>query len=71
MRSAELPWLYGIAANVMRNQWRRQQRYRAALGRLPRPRNEDDLAEDAVDHLADQEQMRRLVKEAATIRFQH
>ncbi len=59
---AELPWLYGIAANVLRNQWRRQRRYRAALARLPRPRDEADLAQDAVDHLADQEQMRRLVK---------
>jgi len=59
---AELPWLYGIAANVVRNQWRRQRRYRAALARLPRPRDEGDLAQEAVDHLADQEQARRLVK---------
>ena len=59
---AELPWLDGIAANVLRNQWRRQRRYRAALARLPRPLEEADLAQDAVDHLADQEQMRRLVK---------
>ena len=58
---AELPWLYGIAANVVRNQWRKQRRYRAALARLPRPRDEADLAQDAVDHLADQEQMRRVV----------
>lgn len=58
---AELPWLYGIAANVVRNQWRKQRRYRAALARLPRPRDEADLAQGAVDHLADQEQMRRLV----------
>lgn len=64
---AELPWLYGIAANVVRNQWRRQRRYRAALERLPRPRSEDDLAPDAVDHLADQEQMRRLVKKLRTL----
>jgi RNA polymerase sigma-70 factor (ECF subfamily) len=58
---AELPWLYGIAANVVRNQWRKQRRYRAALARLPRPRDEADLAQDAVDHLADEEQMRRVV----------
>jgi RNA polymerase sigma-70 factor (ECF subfamily) len=59
--NAELPWLYGIAANVVRNQWRKQRRYRAALARLPRPRDEADLAQDAVDHLADPEQMRRVV----------
>jgi hypothetical protein len=28
---------------------------------LPRPRDEADLAQDAVDHLADQEQMRRVL----------
>ena len=41
---AELPWLYGIAANVVRNQWRKERRHRAALARLPRPRDEADLA---------------------------
>lgn len=59
---SELPWLYGIAANVVRNQWRSQRRYRAALARLPRLGAEADLAPDAVDHLAEQEQMRRLAK---------
>lgn len=63
----ELPWLYGIAANVLRNQWRKQRRYRAALTRLPRPRNEADFAEDAVEHLADQERMRRLVEQVQTL----
>lgn len=58
---AELPWLYGIAANVVRNQWRKQRRYRAVLARLPRPRYEADLAQDAVEHLADQDRMRLLV----------
>ena len=57
----ELPWLYGVAANVVRTQWRKQRRYRAALARLPCPRDEADLAQDAVDQLADQERMRLLV----------
>jgi RNA polymerase sigma-70 factor (ECF subfamily) len=64
---AELPWLYGVAANVVRNQWRSQRRYRAALARLSRPRDEADLAEDAVDHLADQERMQRLVKASESL----
>jgi len=59
--NAEVPWLYGIAANIVRNQWRRQRRYKAALARLPRPRDDADLAQDAVDHMADQEQMRLVV----------
>ena len=59
---AELPWLYGVAANVLRNQRRKQHRYQAALARLPSMLNERDLAEDAVDRLVDQERMTRLLK---------
>ena len=59
---SELPWLYGVAANVLRNQWRSQRRYRAALARLPRPRDDSDLAQEAVDRLADQQRMAQLVK---------
>jgi RNA polymerase sigma-70 factor (ECF subfamily) len=58
----ELPWLYGVAANVLRNQRRKQRRYRAALARLPRPRGEHDLADDALDRLDDQERMAQLVR---------
>jgi RNA polymerase sigma-70 factor, ECF subfamily len=64
---AELPWLYGVAANVLRNQRRKQRRYRAALARLPRPRDEADLAQDAVDRLADQERMALLVERLGTL----
>lgn len=56
----ELPWLYGVAANVLRNQWRTQRRYRMALARLPRPRDEDDPAQAVVDRLDDEAQMARL-----------
>ena len=57
----ERPWLYGVAANVLRNQWRSQRRYRSALARLPRPRDEADLAQAAVDRLDDQERMAQLL----------
>jgi RNA polymerase sigma factor (sigma-70 family) len=30
------PWLFGIATNLMRNEWRAEQRSLAALARLPR-----------------------------------
>lgn len=60
---ASLPWLYGIAANVLRNQWRSQRRYRAALARLPRARDEvDDAAQAVVDRMDDRIQMACLVK---------
>ncbi len=58
---SELPWLYGVASNVLRKQWRTQRRYRTALARLPEPRDERDLAQDAVERLDDQELMVRLL----------
>jgi RNA polymerase sigma factor (sigma-70 family) len=42
-----LPWLYGIAANVLRNQRRSLRRYRAALARLPLELAEPDFSDDA------------------------
>ena len=41
-----LPWLLGVATNVLRNRRRSQWRYRAALERMPRERGED-FADDA------------------------
>lgn len=39
-----LPWLYGIATNVVRNQRRSERRYAAALNRVPAVRPEPDFA---------------------------
>ena len=43
-----LPWLYGVATNVLRNQRRSQRRHRAAMARLgplpDTPDNSDDTA---------------------------
>jgi RNA polymerase sigma-70 factor (ECF subfamily) len=63
----ELPWLYGVAANVLRNQWRSQRRYRAALARLPRPGYEDDVAQATVDRVDDQARMRRVIERLRTL----
>ena len=46
-----LPWLYGIATNVVRHQRRSERRFAAALGRLPRPEAEPDFAGATVEHL--------------------
>lgn len=46
-----LPWLYGIANNVVRNRRRSERRYAAALRRVPEPRPEPDLAVDAIECL--------------------
>jgi RNA polymerase sigma-70 factor (ECF subfamily) len=47
-----LPWLYGIATNVVRNQRRSERRHAAALRRVQAPRPEPDfagLSEERVD----------------------
>ena len=47
-----LPWFYGIATNVLRNQRRSQRRYKAALRRMPRGEAESsftDLSEERID----------------------
>ncbi len=56
-----LPWLYGIATNVVRNQRRSQRRYAAALRRVPVP-PEDESSEVVADaRLDDKQQMQRVL----------
>lgn len=54
-----LPWLYGIATNVVRNRRRSERRYRAALARVPAPAPAADFADEAVDRVDDERQLRR------------
>jgi len=44
----EVPWLFAVANNVLRNAHRAQRRYAAALARLPQP----DAAADPIDVVA-------------------
>jgi RNA polymerase sigma factor (sigma-70 family) len=55
-----LPWLLGVATNVLRNRRRSQWRYRAALQRIPRERC-NDWAEDAHARLDDARRMRAVL----------
>lgn len=48
---AVLPWLYGIATNVVRHQRRSERRFAAALSRLPRAEAEPDFAGTADERL--------------------
>jgi RNA polymerase sigma-70 factor (ECF subfamily) len=59
-RAEALPWLLGVATNVLRNTRRSQRRYRAALERLPRERGED-FSVDVDDRLDDERQMRAVL----------
>jgi len=59
-----LPWLYGIATNVIRNRRRSERRFAAALRRVPRPDSEpgfDDLADARIDDVQKMKRVRALV----------
>ena len=62
-----LPWLYGIATNVLRNQRRSMRRHRAALARLPVTGVSPDFAEDAAARLDDQVHMRHVLSVIASL----
>lgn len=52
-----LPWLLGVANNLLRNADRARRRYRKALRRLPAPDNTPDFGEDAASRVDDQRRM--------------
>lgn len=54
-----LPWLYGIANNVVRNQRRSRRRYVAALRRIPPPPAEEAMTEDVDERVDEERQMHR------------
>jgi RNA polymerase sigma factor (sigma-70 family) len=54
-----LPWLYGIATNVVRNRRRSERRFAAALRRVPEPQPEPDFSDLADMQLDDEHQMKR------------
>lgn len=54
-----LPWLYGIATNIVRHQRRSERRYAAALSRLPAAETEPDFA-GAADERLDYERQAQL-----------
>lgn len=54
-----LPWLYGIATNVIRNQRRSERRFAAALRRMPEPPPEASFTDGADERLDDDKRMGR------------
>jgi len=56
-----LPWLFGIATNVLRNRRRSQRRFAAALRRMPKPEAEPDFAGRSDQRVIDEQQMRRVL----------
>lgn len=56
-----LPWLYGVATNVLRNHQRARLRYGKALDRLAAPGADPGFEEDVIGRLNDQEVMMHLL----------
>lgn len=56
-----LPWLYGIATNVVRNRRRSEKRFAAALRRVPPLSDSADFAAEADVRLDDERQMRSVL----------
>ncbi|WP_067450271.1 RNA polymerase sigma factor [Actinomadura macra] len=62
-----LPWLYGVATNVLHNHRRSLRRHRAALARLPAPLPQPDGADEAAARLDAERAMRRVMDSIRTL----
>ncbi len=62
------PWLFGIAANVLRNTRRAARRHQAALGRLPAGEVVPDFAEELAGRLDDGAQLAAAHRALARLR---
>ena len=58
-KGKELPWLFGIATNVLRNRRRAERRHAAALRRVPQPSPVPSFADDSDQRVDDEELMGR------------
>jgi RNA polymerase sigma factor (sigma-70 family) len=65
-RELVLPWLLGVATNVLRNMRRSQRRHRAALERLPRE-HAHDFAGKANGRLDDERQIQTVLRAIAKL----
>jgi RNA polymerase sigma factor (sigma-70 family) len=57
-----VPWLFGIATNVCRRQWRSLARYHAALKRLPTVEATPGFADETVERIEDERRMRAVLE---------
>jgi RNA polymerase sigma-70 factor (ECF subfamily) len=57
-----LPWLFGVALNVVRNRRRTVRRGAAAVSRLDPSEAEADFADDVAGRLTDEREMRRILE---------
>ena len=57
-----LPWLYGVASNLIRNSARSRRRYAAAIARIPREAATSEHADAATERVASQQRVRELLR---------
>jgi RNA polymerase sigma factor (sigma-70 family) len=65
--ASALPWLLGVANNVVRNAARSARRYRSALERIPPPANEASSEADAIERFRAQEALGRALEAISTL----
>jgi RNA polymerase sigma-70 factor (ECF subfamily) len=65
--TSALPWLIGVANNVVRNADRSLRRYRSALDRIPVPANGMSAEENAIERLEAQEALARALEAISTL----
>ena len=61
-QDSALPWLLGVATNLLRNQRRAIRRYGEALRRMPPPGEEPDFAESVAERMDDETRMRGILE---------
>jgi RNA polymerase sigma-70 factor (ECF subfamily) len=61
-RDTALPWLYGIATNVLRNKRRAMRSYQSLMNSLPLPDSPADTADVIAARLDDEQRMRKLLE---------
>lgn len=62
-----LPWLLGVANNVIRRQYRTRLRHARLLAKLPPPDLEPDHADDVDQRLADERRMREVLADMESL----
>jgi RNA polymerase sigma-70 factor (ECF subfamily) len=65
--ASALPWLIGVANNVVRNADRSLRRYRSALDRIPVPANGVSSEEDTMKRLGAQDALARALEAISTL----
>lgn len=66
-RDSALPWLYGVALNVLRNHRRADRRQQEMLLRSVVPTDRPDFSDDVVGRIDDERRMRRVLSVVARL----